>query len=108
MHRIGRFAVERSPLQKTLRPGERIIHSILFLCALLSVFVTVGFVIILGRESWRFFTDPAVNLVEYFTSTRWQPIITESGILPQLNATLMISLIAMLVARPRGRAWRSI
>ena len=97
----GPLAEQRS-LRKRVRPGERVIHVALFVCAVLSVFVTVGIVAILGRESWRFFSDPAVHVVEFFTSTRWQPAISEFGILPLLNATLMTSLIAMLVAGPLG------
>jgi phosphate transport system permease protein len=95
-------AAAGSPLNKKIRLGERAIVSALFLCAFLSIFVTVGIVIILGRESWRFFSDPAVSLVEFFTARVWQPVISEFGILPLLNATLMTSLVAMLVAGPLG------
>ncbi|HEB65106.1 MAG TPA: phosphate ABC transporter permease subunit PstC, partial [Chloroflexi bacterium] len=37
-----------------------------------------------------------------FTKTRWNPQIGQFGILPLLNATLMTSAIAMLVALPLG------
>ena len=43
-----------------------------------------------------------VTLTEFFTSTRWQPQLGHFGILPLLNATLMTSAIAMLVAIPVG------
>jgi phosphate transport system permease protein len=43
-----------------------------------------------------------VSLVEFFTSTKWNPQISQFGILPLVNATLMTSVIAMLVALPLG------
>jgi phosphate transport system permease protein len=43
-----------------------------------------------------------VSLVEFFTGTKWQPQAAEFGVLPLVTATLMTSLIAMLVAGPLG------
>lgn len=43
-----------------------------------------------------------VTLVEFFTNTEWAPPIGEFGVLPLVNATLMTSTIAMLVALPLG------
>jgi phosphate transport system permease protein len=43
-----------------------------------------------------------VNLIEFFTGTKWQPQAAEFGVLPLVTATLMTSLIAMLVAGPLG------
>ncbi len=43
-----------------------------------------------------------VSLVEFFTETQWNPQIGQFGIWPLLNATLMTSAIAMLVALPLG------
>ncbi len=48
------------------------------------------------------FQGRRVRLVEFFTKTRWNPQIGQFGILPLLNATLMTSAIAMLVALPLG------
>jgi phosphate transport system permease protein len=84
------------------RPGEAVIQALLFFCGALSVFVTVGIVVVLGRESILFFRDDAVNLWMFLTTTEWQPAIGKFGILPLVNATLMTSLTAMLVAVPIG------
>ncbi len=43
-----------------------------------------------------------VTLTEFFTNPTWQPQIAQFGILPLLNATLLISFIAMLIAIPVG------
>ncbi len=42
------------------------------------------------------------TLVEFFTNTNWIPAIGEFGVIPLINATLMTSAIAMLVALPLG------
>ncbi len=84
------------------RPGETVIETILVVCATLSILTTAGIVIILSRESWLFFGTPEVTLLEFFTSTVWQPMIGNFGILPLVNSTLMTSTIAMLFATPTG------
>lgn len=89
-------------LYKKQNVNERIIVGILFACSGISIFVTVAIVAILGRESLLFFGDPAVTIKEFFTNTKWQPMIGEFGVLPLLNSTLLTSLIAMIVATPLG------
>ena len=94
--------VTASTLRKRSRPGETLIQGFLFVCGAISIFTTVGIIYVLGQESMRFFASPEVSLVEFFTSTKWQPAILEFGILPLFNATLMTSSIALLVALPLG------
>ncbi len=89
-------------LRKRPRIGETIIQTVLFICGFISIFTTLGIVYVLGQESLLFFQDPAVSLTEFFTKTVWQPAIGEFGILPLVYATLMTSLIAMIVAVPLG------
>ncbi len=45
-----------------------------------------------------------VTVTEFLTKTKWEPQIGNFGVLPLLNATLMTSAIAMLVALPIGLA----
>ena len=42
------------------------------------------------------------TITEFFSNTNWIPAIGEFGVLPLINATLMTSAIAMLVALPLG------
>ncbi len=56
------------------------------------------------RAGVDIFLQSRVSLVEFFTSTRWIPQAGEFGILPLVNATFIVSLIAMLVALPLGLA----
>lgn len=167
-------------LKRKPRLTELVIQTVLFLCGLFSIFVTVGIIYELGKESMLFFgrtqweltnrpivsaiaesdvrfevsssgaqaqpgdilrlddemllltavegsqyvvergardTQPAAHaagtviyrgidpsLVEFLTGTSWAPHVGQFGVLPLLNATLMVSGIAILVALPLGLA----
>jgi phosphate transport system permease protein len=89
-------------LQRQPRFGEKLIEGTLFIAGVLSIAVTIGIVYILVKDAIAFFQLDEVTLIAFFTDTVWQPQIGRFGILPLLNATLMISFIAMLVALPLG------
>jgi len=84
------------------RVGETLIQVFLFACGVLSILTTIGIVVVLFRESWLFFGSPDVALLDFISTTKWQPHIFQCGIWPLLNATLMTSTIALLVAVPLG------
>jgi phosphate transport system permease protein len=175
------YPEEKSGLRRRMRLGETIIQTVLFLSGFISIFITIGIVYELGKESMSFFTklqwensnktlsagvgpdttefslsdggsaikegtlirfgatgeevmqvvsvdgntiqvergvegtEPLshnsgialytatrVTLTEFFTGTEWQPQIEKFGILPLVNATLITTLVAMLVAIPLG------
>lgn len=89
-------------LRKRTRIGETLIQGFLFVCGAFSILTTIGIVYELGKESLLFFQLEEVTLLEFFTGTVWQPQINKFGILPLVNATLMSSSIAMLIALPLG------
>lgn len=89
-------------LKKKMRLGEGMIQIFLFIAGILSIFTTVAIVYELGKEAWLFFGDPEVTLVEFFTTTQWQPSIGQFGIWPLVTSTLTTSFIAMLVSLPLG------
>jgi len=97
---------ERAPmdLTKHRRIGEIIIEALLFIAGIISIFTTIGIVYVLLKEALGFFGTPEVTLLEFFTSTTWQPAIGDFGIWPLVTATLMVSTIAMPVALPLGLA----
>lgn len=80
------------------------IRGFLFLCGAISIGVTVGILYELGKESLLFFQDDRVSLVEFLTTTIWQPQAGAFGIWPLILGTLIISVIAMVVAVPIGLA----
>jgi len=86
-----------------LRPFyEGVIHFTLFICASISVLVTVGIVIVLLFESIQFFFD--VSLIDFLTGTRWTPLLKPQhfGILPLMCGTVLVAGGSALVAVPLG------
>ena len=91
-------------LKKTIRPGETIIQSLLFVAGVLSIMITITLVYELGKEALLFFNNPDVTLAKFFGTTEWQPGIGKYGIWPLVTSTLITSFIAMLIALPLGLA----
>ena len=81
---------------------EQVVYGVLLVCALISVVTTFGIIWVLLSESVGFFQE--VSLVEFFTGTRWTPLFSSQhfGILPLLNASILIAAIALAVAIPFG------
>lgn len=83
--------------------SERAIGFLLFLCAAISVLTTVGIILVLIVETVSFFGK--VPFVDFAFGTTWNALSNsnpEYGVLPLVNATLLLSLLAMLVALPLG------
>jgi phosphate transport system permease protein len=91
-------------LGKRRRPGETVIQGLLFLAATISILTTIGIVFELGKEALLFFQSDEASVGAFLTGTNWQPALLEFGIWPLVLATLMTSVIAMLVALPLGLA----
>jgi phosphate transport system permease protein len=89
-------------LRKKTRPGEAVIHAILRFSGAVSIFVTLGIVLVLLYDAWVFFMRPEVSVWQFLTETAWQPRIDQFGIFPLLNATLLSSVIGLSVAIPLG------
>ena len=81
---------------------ELIIEKSLFSSALLTVAVTIGIILVLAIEAFRFFSE--VSIIDFFTDTQWTPLFTDKhyGISALLSGTLLTSFIAISVALPIG------
>ena len=81
---------------------ELIIEKSLFSSALLTVAVTIGIILVLAIEAFRFFSE--VSIIDFFTDTQWTPLFTDKhyGISALLSGTLLTSFIAISVALPVG------
>lgn len=99
---ITRRAAGPLDLRRRSRMSETIIQALLWCCGAVSMLTTLGIVYVLFQEAWLFFGADNVSIVEFLTNTTWAPQIGEFGILPLLNATILTSLFAMLVAIPLG------
>ncbi|MCU6710462.1 phosphate ABC transporter permease subunit PstC [Paenibacillus sp. J5C_2022] len=77
---------------------------LLFLCAIVSVMTTIGIVVTLATETYQFFKK--IPIFDFLFGTTWSPLIPPKsfGILPLLGGTLLITVIACLVAVPLGLA----
>ncbi|SDN07051.1 phosphate transport system permease protein [Lentzea albidocapillata subsp. violacea] len=90
------------------RIGEKIIKAVLVGAAALSVLVTVGIVASLFAPVAEFFTHVSVG--EFLFGTEWTALFGDKfnwddkswGVLPLVTATLMITLISLVVAVPFG------
>ena len=81
-----------------------IVRWVFFGCALISIFTTLGIVLILVVQSVGFFRE--VSVFEFLTGTRWTPILkpTAFGVLPLVAGTLLVTVLAAMVALPVGLA----
>jgi phosphate transport system permease protein len=79
-----------------------VIKGLLMLAALISILTTTGIILSLVEETIVFFGDVGVG--DFLFGTEWSPAIEPAsfGVLPLVSGTLIISLIAMVVATPLG------
>lgn len=92
------FKNQRANVMDTVMP------KLLFVCAAVSVLTTVGIVYVLFSESFRFFQ--IIPLADFISGTKWSPLIEPKsfGILPLISGTMLVTVIACLVAMPVGLA----
>ncbi len=89
---------------------ERFFTGFLILSSTIAILTTVGIVVSLLFESWRFFEQ--ISPIEFLFGTKWYPQISiradqaasegAFGAIPLFAGTLLISMVAMLVAVPIG------
>lgn len=99
--RIGPALRARNQVEFAVRIG-------LVACSTVAILTTIGIVLSLLADAIRFFSF--INPIDFFFGTVWNPRFQstgtgsagEYGLLPLLTGTLMISIIAMLVAVPIG------
>lgn len=85
-----------------LKIKERLIEKLLFSFSLLSIFTTLGIILVLSFETLSFFKE--VPILKFLTDTQWTPLFVNKhfGILPLLCGTFLTTLIAIGVAIPIG------
>ncbi|MDA0815866.1 MAG: phosphate ABC transporter permease subunit PstC [Chloroflexi bacterium] len=98
----GGTLTARSRRRAMRRLREAPIKALLFACALLSVFTTAGIILVLIEEAFLFFRE--VPVLDFLTGTRWAPQFANSsfGVVPIVSATLLMSVLAMVLAIPLG------
>jgi phosphate transport system permease protein len=109
----GGLLVSKSQLHIDFRARnrvERIATWIMIAASLIAIFTTIGIVLSLLFEAWRFFTH--VSLFDFLFGLSWSPQTAirpdqvsgsgSFGAVPIFAGTLLITLIAMCVAVPLG------
>lgn len=84
---------------------ESIIALSLVLCAAFSVATTFSILVVLARETFRFFRTEEASIAGFFLGTEWNPLLGAErhfGIWPLISGTLLITAIAMAFALPLG------
>jgi phosphate transport system permease protein len=84
------------------RPGEAVVHGLLFACALVSVVTTVGIIFALAEPTIAFFQE--VSILEFFSLAEWAPTFSPAsfGVWPVVVGTLNVTFWALLIALPCG------
>ena len=79
-----------------------IVKWVFFACAMISILTTTGILFTLIYQATSFFNE--ISIWEFLTGTRWTPILKPRsyGVLPLVSGTLLVTLIAALVALPTG------
>ena len=104
-----------------IRPSLRARHQVekalmatLLICSTIAILTTIGIVLSMVGETLKFFSF--IKPTDFFFGTTWNPRFSTAGVadgsltgsqgsfglLPLLSGTMMVALIAMLVALPLG------
>lgn len=110
---LAGFVIARRSVAATFRARqgvERILYGLMVFCSLIAIFTTVGIVMSLVVESWHFFS--MVPIHEFLFGLNWEPQIPiradqvagagAFGWLPVILGTIVVTVIALLVAVPIG------
>ncbi|MEQ8319115.1 MAG: phosphate ABC transporter permease subunit PstC [Rhodospirillales bacterium] len=110
---IAALAYARGKIAPQLRARnqvEKAMMTILIVCSIIAILTTIGIVLSLVFESWRFFEK--ISPVEFLFGLEWSPQTAlrsdqvgasgAFGAIPLFAGTLLISLVAMCVAGPIG------
>ena len=85
-----------------IRVEGSIVKWLFMACASVSILTTIGILVTLLYQGYVFFNE--VSPWEFLTGTRWTPILKPRsyGVLPLVSGTLLVTVIAAMVALPVG------
>lgn len=94
----------RLPPAPAFRISEWFIEWALFASAFLSIGITVAIAWIVFSGTYQFFSDPTVSISYFFTGSEWTAGFEDAkySILPLLTGTIMVAVIAAVLALPIG------
>jgi phosphate transport system permease protein len=82
--------------------SERLIERLLFVAAALGVVTTAAIILVLAAQTFEFFLE--VSPLDFFAGTHWSALISPRswGVLALVSGTVLVALIAMVIAVPLG------
>ncbi|MCR9137592.1 MAG: phosphate ABC transporter permease subunit PstC [Alphaproteobacteria bacterium] len=101
--------IQVGPQMRARNRVEAVVLGMLIIASSIAILTTVGIVLSMISETWRFFSS--VPPMEFFFGTVWDPrfaaagdtdSVGQFGLVPLLAGTLYIALVAMVVAVPIG------
>ncbi|WP_042458406.1 phosphate ABC transporter permease subunit PstC [Neobacillus dielmonensis] len=99
-------AKDRLLKSKTSRlDGESRGKLIVILCAVIMISATIAITIFLGTKGLQSFTKNGVSILEFLTSTKWNPTDKANpgyGVLPFIFGSFAVTFLSALVAAPLG------
>lgn len=98
------FGVYKLPPAPRFLLSEWLIEWGLFLSAMVSIAITISIACIVFSGTIKFFNDPEVSLLYFFTGSEWTAGFegAKYSILPLLTGTMLVALIAGVLALPIG------
>ncbi len=87
------------------RFSESLILGALILCGAFSFLTTGAIIVVLAKETIAFFGLKEVSIADFAFGTQWNPLLGAEkhfGIWPLISGTLLVALVAMVVALPLG------
>ena len=85
--------------------SEGAVRVSLLLCGTLTILTTAAIIIVLAKETIRFFALPQVTVWDFISGLTWSPLLGAEkhfGIWPLVSGTLLVTGVAMLFALPCG------
>jgi phosphate transport system permease protein len=82
--------------------SEKLVGMVLWTCGAISILTTVGIVLVLIQQALVFFSH--VSVTDFLFGTKWTALFKNPsyGVLPLVGGTLVITVVAMVVAIPLG------
>ncbi|MBI2480967.1 MAG: phosphate ABC transporter permease subunit PstC [Planctomycetia bacterium] len=91
--------------RSALRFREAVIKVLLIMCGVFSLGTTITIVAVLAIEAATFFRMDGVSIVEFFTTSQWNPLLGAEkhfGIWSLISGTMLVTAVAMVLALPLG------
>ncbi len=81
---------------------DKILKALLLICTTVTVFTTIAVLVMLGQESFSFFSE--VSIFDFLFGTRWTPLLDPNsfGVLPLVSGTMLIVIGGVGLALPAG------